>query len=88
MIPTYLAIDSAVSGWSPVNINTLIPALLQSSTAYITPFLGGSIIAIKPTNVNPSNGKFIYLAEYSTFSFGIFILPSPNTLYPYLPKLS
>lgn len=80
MIPTYLAIDSAVTGWSPVNMNTLIPAVLQSSTASGTPGLGGSIIAIKPTNENPSIGKFIVLAEYYSLVTGIFIIANPKTL--------
>ena len=36
---------------------TLIPALLHFSTASGTAALGGSIIAISPTNVRLSNGK-------------------------------
>lgn len=55
---TFLAMASAVSGWSPVIIMTRMPAFLQRSTASGTPFLGGSMSEMSPTKVYPSCGTF------------------------------
>ena len=49
IIPNSLAIAFAVRMWSPVIITVLIPAAWQFATASFTPFLGGSIMPIKPT---------------------------------------
>ena len=51
-MPTWFAIAAAVTGWSPVTIITFIPADLHSLTAPGTLDFGGSIILIKPTNLN------------------------------------
>lgn len=53
MIPILRAIASAVRGWSPVTINTLMPAILHVAIASVTPALGGSIRLVSPANINP-----------------------------------
>lgn len=64
MMPTFLAIASAVKGWSPVIIATRIPAFRHNYTASGTPTFGGSIKEIKPRKVSPSIGKFLSFSEY------------------------
>lgn len=46
-----LAIDAAVTGWSPVTIITLTPADLHFKTAKGTESLGGSAKERTPTKV-------------------------------------
>mmetsp|Transcript_34993 Transcript_34993/g.79789 ORF Transcript_34993/g.79789 Transcript_34993/m.79789 type:complete len:207 (+) Transcript_34993:976-1596(+) len=60
---TWRAIATAVLGWSPVTIMTLMPAALQSSTAWGTASLGGSTRAMRPTKVRLLVGKFISSAS-------------------------
>ena len=54
-----------------------MPALLQAKTASFTPFLGGSIIPIKPSKISPFSKKS------ADISFGIISTSkyaTPNTL--------
>mmetsp|Transcript_42806 Transcript_42806/g.132212 ORF Transcript_42806/g.132212 Transcript_42806/m.132212 type:complete len:247 (-) Transcript_42806:267-1007(-) len=57
-MPIERAMASAVTGWSPVTMKTLMPARMQSATACGTPSRGGSMRATKPRNVRPDMGKF------------------------------
>mmetsp|Transcript_10941 Transcript_10941/g.32059 ORF Transcript_10941/g.32059 Transcript_10941/m.32059 type:complete len:228 (+) Transcript_10941:1131-1814(+) len=52
-----LAMARAVSGWSPVTMTTLTPALFALITAVSTPSLGGSSMPKSPTNSKPCMGK-------------------------------
>jgi hypothetical protein len=61
---TFLAMASAVKGWSPVIIMTRMPAFLQRSTASGTPFLGGSMSEMSPTKQYPSCGIFSSISLY------------------------
>ena len=54
-IPKSLAIAHAVFLWSPVIIFTLIPALIQSLTAFLASFFGGSISPSSPVNIRFSS---------------------------------
>ena len=58
MMPTFLAMASAVMGWSPVTIMTRTPASLHLATASGTEGRGGSMRVTKPKNRKPSVGKF------------------------------
>mmetsp|Transcript_5223 Transcript_5223/g.8052 ORF Transcript_5223/g.8052 Transcript_5223/m.8052 type:complete len:290 (-) Transcript_5223:1155-2024(-) len=71
MMPTILAIASAVSGWSPVTMITWIPAVWHERTAPGTAGRGGSISAASPMKVYPRCGKL----ESTP--------PSPSHLYSY-----
>mmetsp|Transcript_26715 Transcript_26715/g.60835 ORF Transcript_26715/g.60835 Transcript_26715/m.60835 type:complete len:307 (-) Transcript_26715:1427-2347(-) len=51
------AMARAVSGWSPVTITTLTPALDALRTASSTPSLGGSSMPYRPTNSKLFRGK-------------------------------
>ena len=53
---TLRAMASAVSGWSPVTIVTLIPASRHETTASATPSRGGSTIEMRPQKVRPEVG--------------------------------
>ena len=54
---TCLAIADAVSEWSPVTIKTLMDAVWQRAMASLTPFRGGSIMAVRPTKTRSLSGK-------------------------------
>mmetsp|Transcript_117473 Transcript_117473/g.365877 ORF Transcript_117473/g.365877 Transcript_117473/m.365877 type:complete len:250 (-) Transcript_117473:1308-2057(-) len=51
MMEISLAMATPVSGWSPVIMTTLMPAAWQSSTASLTPFLGGSWMPNRPMKI-------------------------------------
>lgn len=86
-----LAIEAAVTGWSPVTITTLIPADLHFSTANGTESLGGSERERTPTKVWLLKSKFSFsvlnLYPNGNLSFGKWYLANPRTLSPFLPKL-
>jgi hypothetical protein len=87
-----LAIEAAVTGWSPVTITTLIPADLHLSTANGTESLGGSVKDNTPTNVWFLKSKLVFsklnLKPLGYWSFGRWYFAKPKTLYPFLPKLA
>ena len=53
---TLRAMASAVRGWSPVTMVTLMPASRHETTASATPSRGGSTIEIRPQKVSPEVG--------------------------------
>ena len=55
----------AVFLWSPVIIITLIPAFLQSSTAFLALFLAGSIIPTSPVKIRFSSSGVSSLVLYA-----------------------
>jgi hypothetical protein len=60
VMPTALAIASAVSLLSQVIITTSIPAFLHNCNAFLTSFLGGSISPISPVNVYVDDFALLY----------------------------
>src|SRR5918994_971475 len=55
--PSSVAMNAAVSGWSPVIITGRIPARLQVSTASLASGLAGSIIPTMPKKVKLSSSS-------------------------------
>lgn len=55
-----LAIEAAVTGWSPVTMTTLIPADRHLRTAKGTESLGGSVSERTPTNVWLLKSKLVF----------------------------
>ena len=78
-----LAIAIAVVLWSPVIITVFIPEFLAFLTASYTSSLGGSIIAIRPINVNSFSSSIEGLKLSSTF-----LVANANTLNALLEKYS
>ena len=79
-----MAIDAAVTGWSPVTITTFIPADRHLSTANGTESLGGSLNERTPTNVWLLKSKFVFsklnLNPFGYLSLGRWHLANPKTL--------
>ena len=57
-IPAFLAMDAAVSGWSPVIITGRIPASFAVATAALVSGRRGSVIAAIPIKVSPCSHFF------------------------------
>ena len=75
IMPTPLAIALAVIGWSPVTMMTLMPALLHLATASGTAARGGSIMDMRPTNLQHQGEN--------NWQFSVLFLYYPSVIFLY-----